>query len=322
MSIKIYFGYKSLSKPLGGANSFLRALNNLILKSNEFEIVDNIEKVPDIILLNQLNKGGGTEQKYKIQDILNIKSLYPNCKIVTRAVNLKSHSHGLGVRSFFKNYNEDKNTIKLLNMSDFVIFQSNYQLNFFREKGFCSPLFKVIHNGADDKFLQIRRIKNNIYKDINLISSTASPRATKKHDLILELSKIKNIKIVHFGRWPDNLSSNNIKLMGVCNHEDICRALANSHGFVHTAIKDPCPNSIFEALASGLPVLYNDSLGSSKEIVKDYGLPLDFSNLKHSISSFVKDYDKITAKLKKKREIFSINFSGQKYLDLFRLLKD
>ena len=60
----------------------------------------------------------------------------------------------------------------------------------------------------------------------------------------------------------------------------------------------------------------------SKEIVKDYGLPLDFSNLKHSISSFVKDYDKITAKLKKKREIFSINFSGQKYLDLFRLLKD
>lgn len=320
MSIKIYFGYKSLSKPLGGANSFLRALNNLILKSNDFEIVDNIEKVPDIILLNQLNKGGGTEQKYKIQDILNIKSLYPNCKIVTRAVNLKSHSHGLGVRTFFKNYNEDKNTIKLLNMSDFVIFQSNYQLNFFRKKGFCSPFFKVIHNGADDKFLRITRAKKKIYNNIKLISSTASPRVTKKHDLILELSKIKNIEITHFGSWP-KLPSNNIKLMGVCTHEEICKALAFSHGFVHTAIKDPCPNSVFEALASGLPVLYNDSIGSSKEIVQEYGLPLDFNNLRLSISNFIENYDKLSSKLQSKRKNFSINLSGQKYLDLFRSLK-
>ena len=44
-------------------------------------------------------------------------------------------------------------------MSDFVIFQSNYQLNFFWKKGFCSPFFKVIHNGADDKFLQSQGLK-------------------------------------------------------------------------------------------------------------------------------------------------------------------
>lgn len=322
MSLKIYFGYKTLSKPLGGANSFLRALNNLILKSNNFQIINDISNVPDIIFLNQLNKGGGTEEKHKVKEILYLKSLYPNCKIVTRAVNLKSHSHGLGFRSFYRNYIEDKNTINLTNLSDFVIFQSEYQLNFFKEKGFCSPLYKVMHNGADVKFLKIKRDKKYIKNSVNLISSTASPRASKKHDLILELSKIKNVKITHFGRWPKNLPSNNIKLMGVCTHEKMCKQLALAHGFVHTAIKDPCPNSVFEALASGLPVLYNDGVGSSKEIVQNYGLPLNFSNLKNSMDKFIQNYDKLSYELEKNRTKFSINFAGKKYLNLFNLLRE
>ena len=79
---------------------------------------------------------------------------------------------------------------------------------------------------------------------------------------------------------------------------------------------------MFEALASGLPVLYNDNLGSSKEIVQEYGIPLDFNNLKISISNFIKNHDKISSKLVGKRKNFSINLSGQKYLDLFKSLKD
>lgn len=320
MSIKIYFGYETLDKPLGGANSFLRALKNLILKSNNFQILRDISKVPDIIFLNQLNKGGGKEEKHKIEEIIHLRSLYPNSKIITRVVNLKIHSHGLGFRSFYKNYFEDKNTIKLTNFSDFVIFQSNYQLNFFKQQGFCSPLYKIIHNGADNKFLKIKRDKKNIKSCVNLVSSTASPRASKKHDLILELSKLKNVKIIHFGRWPEKLPSNNIKLMGVCSHEKICKVLAASHGFIHTAIKDPCPNSVFEALASGLPVLYNNNIGSSREIVQGYGLPLDFSNLKKSIDEFTENYDELSSKLEKNRIKFSIELAGKKYLNLFELL--
>jgi glycosyltransferase involved in cell wall biosynthesis len=38
--------------------------------------------------------------------------------------------------------------------------------------------------------------------------------------------------------------------------------------------RDPCPNTVVEAILSGIPVCYN-AYGGTKEVVKDCGLPLE-----------------------------------------------
>ena len=55
------------------------------------------------------------------------------------------------------------------------------------------------------------------------------------------------------------------------------------HYFLHTAIKDPCPNAIFEAICMGLPVIFNPAIGSSPEIVGDIGLALQENDLASTI---------------------------------------
>ena len=50
--------------------------------------------------------------------------------------------------------------------------------------------------------------------------------------------------------------------------------------------RDPCPNTVVEAILSGVPVCYNSN-GGTKEIVKDCGLPLEqFDDLLGNCSSF------------------------------------
>ena len=77
--------------------------------------------------------------------------------------------------------------------------------------------------------------------------------------------------------------------------------------------RDPCPNTVVEAILSGVPVCYNSN-GGTKEIVKDCGLPLEkFDDLLEKCTSF---HEKCA-----KRHDLSFDTVAQQYLDLLNFPK-
>lgn len=315
MRIRLFLGYKPVQTPGGGANNFLRALYVELRRGGKFEIVSSLAEA-DIVFMNQLNAGEGND-KYRLDEILRLRnSPGPSGRpprIVVRAVNLRHHSYGFGIRNWLSALRDDSTTLKLLNSADFVIFQSHYQQAFFTQRGFASPSYRIIHNGANPIFLALPRRTLSDQQRIQLVSATASPRQTKRHDIIRSLAACEGVDVCHFGRWPAGMPSGQVKLMGVCTHEEMHVVYGAAHGFIHPAVKDPCPNAVVEALASGLPVLYGDGVGSSAELVREHGIRLAAGNPDAGIQEFRARYWELTGQLEQDRSAYCIGRAADEY---------
>ncbi len=313
--INVYLTYQFTNKPWGGANNFIRLLFYELKKSGDFLFASSFDESCDVILMNQLSAGPGRNSK-KIP-LKQIKALRKHgAKIIVRAINLNKHAHG--IRSFLTGWFEDRQIIKLLNVADFVIFQSEYQRNFFSKGGYKGINNTVIHNGASTVVKQNRTKKLMASEPLRLISSSASTRRTKRHDLIAKLSLEENVEIRHLGRWPKKINSENVKILGLLSSKEIKDEMKNAHYFLHTAIKDPCPNVIFEAICCGLPVIYNGDTGSSKEIVRDCGLAIDEHNLENTIKDARIMFAKLQRKVKENQWKYTIQYSAERYAEILK----
>jgi glycosyltransferase involved in cell wall biosynthesis len=323
--IRIHFTYRHVDKPWGGANNFIRALNNHLQMTGKFKVVKSIEDTYDLLFMNQLGTGPGGDGKTislrKINHLLDRGLALGNRpRLVVRAVNLNWHAFPLGPRNLTLGWWRDRQAIKLLNMADAAIFQSAYQLEFFKSAGFSNVNNVIIHNGASSSFGDHNTLSPELAGVLRFVSSTASPRATKRHDLIARISLLPNVEVCHFGAWPQKLSSGNVKLLGVQSHDNMRKLFSQSHYFLHTAIKDPCPNSIFEAISSGLPVIYNPGEGSSQEIVGPCGLALDLENPVITLNSAREKYFELRKIVLSRRKNFTIDFAADRYRAIFEKL--
>jgi len=68
--------------------------------------------------------------------------------------------------------------------------------------------------------------------------------------------------------------SERVRLSGPYTQEQAPMIYQGADAYVMTKHNDPCPNTVLEALASGLPVLYADT-GGVKELVGDAGIGLE-----------------------------------------------
>lgn len=289
--MKIFFGYKYTEKPWGGANSFIRALSEILNKEFGFQIEYDDYSSADLIFLNQVGTGPGSgSSNYSFVQLR--KFINSGVPVVVRAVNLERHTNPFTKYSLRAIANDLK-TIWILNHASTVIFQSEYQKQMFINFGYRGKNDVVIHNGASLDFKFSRNIRKLNNDNIRLVSSTASPRKTKMHSIISAISLIENVSVSHIGRWPADVPQNNVNFLGILNHSQIRKVMSNSDFLLHPAIKDPCPNVIFEAISVGLPVIYNPNVGSSEEIVGECGYPLNLSNLAESIAMATNCYDSL-----------------------------
>ena len=86
--------------------------------------------------------------------------------------------------------------------------------------------------------------------------------------------------------------------------------------FVSATIDDCCSNSIIEALASGVPVLAQDS-GGNPELVKDGGLLFD------NIEDFLKNIERLRINLsfyKKMISVKTIKDVAASYIEFFKCI--
>jgi glycosyltransferase involved in cell wall biosynthesis len=313
--LRIHFTYRHVDRPWGGANNFIRALRAALLADGNYHIVNDPTEPSDIVFMNQLGSGPAGSGDWRLADVRRWQA--QGRRVVVRAVNLNRHAFPLGPRNLTLGWWRDRQTVGLLNLADFAIFQSEYQLQFFRRVGYQGSAFSVIHNGAAAEFWSPEPSAPQLDDTLRLVSSTASPRRTKRHDLITAVAACEGVEVRHMGAWPDDVPTGRVVRLGALDRQAVISELRGAHVLLHTAEKDPCPNAVFEAVCVGLPVIYNSGPGSSAEIVGNCGIPLDVSRPQFSVAAVRERLSDLRAAVSGDRQRFSIAYAAARYRSVF-----
>jgi len=311
---KIFFAYKHTDEPWGGANNFIRVLCEGMKKNPDFIVHHDANYPSDILFFSHLSSGPGNvsegkEKRYHFSEIKRLKA-QSRAKLVVRAVNLNINANGLNWRSIISYFKGG------LFLDIETIFQSEFQKDFFKKWGYRGKKNTVIHNGAPKIFKNMDFSIGKIHNPIRLVSNS-NFKPFKRHDIIAKMSLLNELKIVHVGKWSDKIKNHKVDVRGTLRHEEIVKIYKESDYLLHTAVADPCPNSIIEALNFGLPVIYNDSKGSSGELVRGNGIPIDKKNLKKTIELAKENFENLKKKINDDRDYYSIDRAIAMYSEVF-----
>jgi len=326
--IRIHVAYQSTDEPWGGANNFIRALRAELMHCDRFTVTDTMDEDCDILFMNQLTVGPGRQiplsrvlrfrrGESTVLDRLRGRATAKASSLVVRAVNLYGHAFRMGVRNALVGRARDARTMELLHAADLVVFQSDYQRRVFVESGYSGSRNRIIHNGASRVFWADPAVRPRQGDALRLVASTASPRATKRHDLIAALSEIAGVEVLHFGNWPAGLSAGRVQRFGMVPHAKMAEVFKGCDYFFHPAVKDPCPNAVFEAIVSGLPVIYHPGAGSSAEVVGPNGLPLDERDLAGTVDRARSEHEHLRSTVMQNREYYTVQRATREYVDAF-----
>lgn len=313
--MKIFMAYQHIDESWGGANNFQRVLCKYLQERKGFDFLQSSIGA-DIIFFNQLGRGPGSKNR-RMFSARDIKSYKKNgAKVVIRAVNLFSVAY----KNNFVHRFLDRRILEALAEADEVIFQSKYQREMFCAMGYKGVKDIIIHNGADGQVFTLFEHSPIVNGPLKLVSVSAATRASKRHDLIAKMSMVNDVEVCHVGQWPANMDLGNVRLLGHIDHHKLAELYKEFHGFFHPAEIDPCPNALIEAMSSGLPVIYNNGIGSSGELVGHGGVPLDSDALPETAKLFRDEYPLLIAAIAEKHEYFTIDRAMEEYYSVFQQL--
>jgi len=309
MSMKMYLHYAITSQPWGGINSYFKAFKEYMNCKSDFKVVDKFDDNYDILLMGA-NAFGRTE-RIKYSDIEQVKR--KGVKVIHRLDGLRSN--------YTKNekfLREDNQQLELSNLADWLIFQSNSCYNEFKNKKALGSNFSIINNGVNqdifnDKYLSRKRRKRSTLK---VLSVSWSNNINKGFETIARMSEIPGVQSFFVGNWNKNVDLKKVKVISPLARGYLSNYYKDCDIFLHPAKGDPCPNVVIEALSSGLPVIYHNS-GGTPELVRGCGLPIEES-LSDTLSAINDNYDDFLKKLKDNKEYFSIKFSVDQYIKIFK----
>jgi glycosyltransferase involved in cell wall biosynthesis len=331
-TIRIHIGYKPVEKPWGGANNFIRALRDELARTGRYTFTDSMDVDCDILFLNQLGMGPGRgtmrfervrryrEGRVALSDRLRGRTPASAARLVVRAVNLNSHVSNTGMRSRLFGGRADRQVLKLLNLADMVVFQSSYQRAVFAKQGYAGGRNLIIHNGADPAFWVATVPMRPSGRILRIASSTTSRRSLKRHDLIARLSEFPDVEVRHFGNWPEDIDPRRVHLHGMVAKQKMAEEYASCDFFFHPAVNDMCPNAIFEAICSGLPVIYNSGPGSSAEIVGANGFALNEQDLGDTVDRARGSQFELREAVARNRDYYTAQRATRQYQEVFETM--
>jgi len=221
--------------------------------------------------------------KYKIIHVHNrpnyipiIKRLNPQAKVMLHMHN----DHVLGLNN--KQVNE------LYNSCDQIISVSNYIQKGILKKGAeyhldFKPKCAVLLNGSNPKhFVRTKPAKNNQILFIGRLDETKGVKQLIKAVLLVK-EKIPTIKLIiagsaGFGKMADSLfvkslkeitkdDKENFNFLGYVDHNDVPKLFKETALYAIPSIwNDPCPLSVIEGMASGIPMIVGDKGGIPEEV--------------------------------------------------------
>ena len=320
--MRICLYYKATNKPWGGTNFFVLNLRKFFIKNN-IDITYDINSDYDILFLNSAYKAPG--KLFKIQEISKIKNKgYSSVLWRMFAKNKKRKVKILyrldGLRKVYANLESKMDDIQLkcIHYADQIVFQSKFAYEMFKRFGYPGSNFSIIHNGINK---DIFNIKDRLFWDgkskLKIMACSWSKNHAKGHKIIADFSQLSDVDVHFIGSWPDDIPHGDVKMHGVLNQQKMANLFRQSHIFLFPSLNESCSNSLLEALACGLPVLYIDS-GSNRELAGKYGEEINAFDFRTSLEKIKDKHCSLVEKIKQDNEKFSIESVGRKYLDICR----
>jgi len=299
--LKIYIVYNFTDIPFGGANQFLKALKNYLIKNNCYS--ESIEDA-DVVLLNSHLFGQGVT-------LFNI--IWKFRKIFREKTVLHRIDGPVSLYQAKTRFSVDKYIFKISrHISDGTVFQSSWSEKECKRIGMPSKDFELVTFNAPDAkiFFPENLPPPSRNKKIKLIASSWSINRNKGFDILEYLDNHLNFEkyeMTFIGRSP--ITFRKIKLIGPLPSQELAKQLRKHHLFISTSFREACSNSLLEAMHCGcIPIARNNS--SHPEIIADAGVLFEGSeDILNAIDNAVEKYEKLKLKL----NLPSIEEIGQRY---------
>ena len=247
--MKVHILYPFVNGPWGGANQFLKALRESFIRQGVYE---EDAYCADLLLFNS----SPLALYDLLQKIYKIKKKYPNMVIVSRMDGpvFLIRGNDLAV---------DKALYHFSNAAtDGTIFQSQWSKEKNYLQGMCKkPFESVIINAPNASvFNQNNKKPFHCNQKIRLIATSWSSNYKKGFTTYEWLDKNLNFsryEMIFIGNSP--IKFKNIRHIHPLDTDKLAIELKKSDIFITASQKDPCSNSLIEALHCGLPaIVLND----------------------------------------------------------------
>lgn len=272
MRIHILFEFKD--GPWGGGNQFLKALRNQFIFMGVYS-EDPVEA--DGVIFNS---------HHQFPRVLELKKRYPN-KIFAHRIDgpvFLIRNKDLGIDRDIFHFNQM--------IADVSIFQSHWSKKQCYKLGYKSNNFeKVIYNASDRSIFNDNNRRSEIEGKVHLIATSWSDNMRKGFDIYRYLDENLDFNKYSFtfvGNSP--IKFKNINHITPVPSKELAGILKENHIYMTASEKDPCSNSLIEAINCGLPaVVMND--GGHPELVGDGGEVFDSKeNVISQIDKVVQNY--------------------------------
>jgi len=326
--MKVGIFYNTIDQPWGGINTFFRNFIQHAKKDKAVEIVSDLSEADLILTAGHYQGPGKLINSVHLRNISNSRSLknplglFPftgTKKIVFRIDGLRLDYDG-------KISDTDNLLINNLSYASGVVFQSKYSKNRFEDlNGQFSYETDIVHNGADS-LLFFPSVEVAKFADgVRLISNSWSINENKGFRTIAAFSELENVFVSHIGRWPSEISSNVVCMLGEMSQKEIAVELRKHHFLLFPSEDEACSNTVTEALSSGLPVLYHPSGGTIEQCrYETFGVQLPicssgFNNaiLENIICTAIEHYSRLRNNVLKNIDVFSFSFCYDNYIRYF-----
>jgi len=192
-----------------------------------------------------------------------------------------------------------------------TIIQSNFTLQKLYELNYKPVKPVIIHNAVNpDIFYPKKDLKRSSQK-IKIVSASWSDNPRKGgvvYKWLDESLDFSTIEYSFIGRIKEDLK--NIKIIPPVPSEQLAEILRSHDIYITASENDPCSNSLIEALACGLPVIYKNS-GGHPELVREAGLSFNTPDeISTHIKAILSEYEKFRSSI----HINTITDTAQQYL--------
>jgi glycosyltransferase involved in cell wall biosynthesis len=325
-------GFPHRAPITGGAGTF-QLLIERELEKNGWKIVYANEStdIPDVILVVN-----GTR---KIRWLKRCKKRGSRIVLRLDGLNWQHRVEFVGARTWIRSelINSLTDYIRR-HLADDVVYQSKFirdwWINTRGQSGACET---VIYNSVDvEKFKpQSSAFPNQHETAYDLICVEGHVNGSVAYRILKSVSRYSTVVCGGYDqRIATNLldaTNDNLKFLGSIQRDKIVDQLRQSKIFLNIEIIPPCPNSVLEAMAVGLPVVGYDT-GSLRELVgSDAGVLVDYGsnpwlmqtpNLKGlnlAIERVLDDYNNYSFNAKERaRRMFNLDLMLARYLEILR----
>jgi glycosyltransferase involved in cell wall biosynthesis len=212
---------------------------------------------------------------------------------------------------------------RLNTLVDVTVFQSHFAKENMSPILAC-PRSRVIHNGVDPTVFSADGPAPPLEGRPRVLHVSWSVGESKRLDRIAGLLDAlpREARVYLVGRQGETrlpvLGDPRVQQLGVKGREEVASLMRGSDLLFFPSEFDPCPNTVIEAMACGLPVLYHPS-GGTVELVGDAGVPFSGS-LEADVSQLLADRSAVRERGLARAQEFSAERVAGRYAEVFREL--